>query len=109
METYEAKFIIYDDIIPPTPYKELCGHIHSDWNIYMACRYVISEFAVDSAIPGGLLHDMSKEANDNWDMSYLLKECNSPSTKGGRLKVLPRIFHALDALRNGKEKDNVDV
>lgn len=80
METYEAKFLIYDEVVPPTPYKELCGHARSDWNIYMTCRYILSGSAIDPVIPGGLLHDMSKAARDDWDMDYLLKECNSPST-----------------------------
>lgn len=109
METYEAKFLIYDEVVPPTPYKELCGHARSDWNIYMTCRYILSGSAIDPVIPGGLLHDMSKAARDDWDMDYLLKECNSPSTKGGRLKILQKLFHTLDALRNGKETHNVDV
>lgn len=109
MENHEAKFVVYDEVVPPIPYKELCNHVHSDWNIYMTCRHILSGHTADPEIPGGFLHDMSKAARDDWDMDYLLKECNSPSTKGGRFKMLQKLFHTLDALRNGKETHNVDV
>ncbi|XP_014775794.1 divergent protein kinase domain 2A [Octopus bimaculoides] len=108
-KTFEAIFTECENFCPPTPTNELCNHLSSDWNIYLACRHVLSEHATDPAMKGGLLHDMSHAALDDWDMRFLIKECTSPTTKGGRIKSIHRLLHTLDSLRNGKEQHPVNI
>ncbi|ESO83900.1 hypothetical protein LOTGIDRAFT_132744 [Lottia gigantea] len=84
----------------------LCRHMSSDHNYYALCRNLLSKYGTEPGMSGGLLHDMPKYAEDDWDLLNLLNECAYPSKPNGRFIVKETLLSAFDNLRNvDKVKD----
>ncbi|XP_045201226.2 divergent protein kinase domain 2A-like [Mercenaria mercenaria] len=81
----------------------LCSHVTSDHNYYAICRYILTphhgSLKKDPAQADGLLHDIPKNIDEDWDLEYLLNECVSPKRQRGRIQVVHKIIEALDHIR----------
>lgn len=84
--------------------EELCSRLHTDHNYYAICKNILDPLLDDSEFPGGLLHDMSEEAKDFWDLEHQLKECARPTKYKGRIFAKEKLLTALRNLHDQTEE-----
>lgn len=83
--------------------EDLCTRYRSDHNYNAICRNLLSHYANEAGLVGGLLHDMPTEAEDFWDLGNALEECARPTQKQGRWKAKDKILAALEHLKDEKK------
>ncbi|XP_005106013.1 divergent protein kinase domain 2A [Aplysia californica] len=79
--------------------QDLCSRVKSDHNYNAICRNLLSHYANENGLVGGLLHDMPVSANDFWDLGNLLEECARPTDKEGRWRAKEKMMVALEDLK----------
>ena len=70
----------------------------TDFNYYAVCRNLLSGYASDIGLPGGLLHDTPRDVDEAYGLNALLNECAKPTSPGNRLKTKEKLMATLKEL-----------
>ena len=94
------------DICPPShrglcvshSQDKLCSQYNADYNYYAVCRGLLSHYASESGLEGGLLHSIPDDLPQKKDIEGLLEQCVKPSSPDGRMEAKQSLLDILRTL-----------